>query len=652
MKKIVNNYHKYCVLIYMIFLCSIVSAQYGGEFEEKLFETIKNKGEIKAYDILNAINYDEKLYNKGKNEIEVFVREIHNNKFKSKSLKRKIQTIYKKAHLKFLKKYDDKANFNNVFENGSYNCVSASALYALLFDKFEINYSIKEKPTHVYIIADTLGLQTTVETTLPSSGIFNYNQNFKKNYIDYLKKNKIITENDFNNSTIDLLFKKHFTEDKSISLSKLSAIQYYNDGLFKMDENSFISAAFQFKKAIEINPSSESYKYLYFIALKNALIEDDKNEKFDGKLLGYFMNIKGNDIDLKELGIEYFKNVAHKLCIDSPDSNRFDQFFNDLTNQCPIENLPKDIPQAYHYYKANSFRINSEFSNAVGQIIKAFQYNKNDLYIKDLAQSVVLQNINSINDEKKSIDSIERYFEELPFLKNHKPLQHQYVLKHMKIIYDSFSLNKVLEGEEYYNNFLSGIVEYDIDYIDYNLIDNGLGFMAYYWAREKKFNKAIEVVNNGLSIAPQSLKLKKVKETILESKRLNNSLQNYNRSTIEYVQKSASEELKEKVDQFFPNNWKAKSIIIEETEQLLNENELFQIIAKKNKDCVLIRNGKEEKGKWAYRPKSRCIYFIPDYNKDDYMVFRLKEIYTNKLILLPFKDKKNPSPYKYILESF
>lgn len=159
-------------------------AQYNNTYEEKLFKTIKNKNEIDAFDILKGIGYIEKLYSKGKNEIEVFVKEIKTSKFETRSLKRKIKIIYKKAHLKFLKKYDKKANFNKVFENGSYNCVSASALYALLFDEFGINYSIKEKPTHVYIIADTLGLQTTIETTLPTSGVFSYNQNFKNNYIE------------------------------------------------------------------------------------------------------------------------------------------------------------------------------------------------------------------------------------------------------------------------------------------------------------------------------------------------------------------------------------------------------------------------------------------------------------------------------------
>ena len=76
-------------------------AQYNNTYEEKLFKTIKNKNEIDAFDILNGIGYNEKLYSKGKNEIEVFVKEIKTSKFETRSLKRKIKIIYKKAHLKF-----------------------------------------------------------------------------------------------------------------------------------------------------------------------------------------------------------------------------------------------------------------------------------------------------------------------------------------------------------------------------------------------------------------------------------------------------------------------------------------------------------------------------------------------------------------------
>ena len=112
------------------------------------------------------------------------------------------------------------------------------------------------------------------------------------------------------------------------------------------------------------------------------------------------------------------------------------------------------------------------------------------------------------------------------------------------------------------------------------------------------------------------------------------------------------EELKEKVDKHFPGKWKAVSIIIEDMEQKLAKNESFEFVAEENNDCNYTHNGKTEKGKWAYRPKSKCIYFVPNYNKDNYKVFKVKEVSAGKIVLLPYKDQKTPSPYQYVLKPF
>ena len=88
----------------------------------------------------------------------------------------------------------------------------------------------------------------------------------------------------------------------------------------------------------------------------------------------------------------------------------------------------------------------------------------------------------------------------------------------MKIIHESFNYKKINEGEKYYNKFLSGIPKYYINNINDELINSGLEFMPYYWAGKEKYTKALKVINNGLSIAPQSFKLKKLKRLSLNLK--------------------------------------------------------------------------------------------------------------------------------------
>ena len=70
------------------------------------------------------------------------------------------------------------------------------------------------------------------------------------------------------------------------------------------------------------------------------------------------------------------------------------------------------------------------------------------------------------------------------------------------------------------------------------------------------------------------------------------------------VYKTEDDIMQDKVNDLFPGKWKAVSIVIEDMEQDLNSKEIFEFDAEKNKNCLYTSNGKTQKGKWAYRPKS------------------------------------------------
>ena len=186
-------------------------SQYSSKFEDGVFNQFR-KDSANTYDLLNAVNYKEELYAKGKRQINAHINSLKSQNLHLKPLKKQIQTIYKSSHSKFFSKYEAEAYFNEIFENGNYNCVTASALYALIFDAFNINYAIKETPTHVYLIADTSNLQTLIESTLPGSGVVTYNEKFKKDYIEYLNANKIISDKEYKNSTTEELFRTYSSQ--------------------------------------------------------------------------------------------------------------------------------------------------------------------------------------------------------------------------------------------------------------------------------------------------------------------------------------------------------------------------------------------------------------------------------------------------------
>ena len=301
------------IVLDIIFLaCNPSYSQYNTKFEEEVFKLYKENS-ASAYDLLNAINYNEELYAKGKRQIDEHIKNLRSKNLHLKPLKKQIQTIYKITHSKFFKKYETEAFFNNIFENGNYNCVTASAFYALMFDEFNINYSIKETPTHIYIIADTSRLQTLIESTLPGTGVVSFNEKFKNDFVVYLNTNKIISDIEFKNSTTKELFRKFYSTDKTINLLELAAIQYYNKGIFLMLEEKFSGAVSYFKKALAIYPSN-SISYNHYTALQNALVKDYNKKVYDGKLFGQLVQSSIEDSSLIQLMSDYFNNVSFELC--------------------------------------------------------------------------------------------------------------------------------------------------------------------------------------------------------------------------------------------------------------------------------------------------------------------------------------------------
>lgn len=634
----------------------LVHSQHQTSFEKEAFERY-SKDSIDAYDLLNAINFNQALYERGKKRIDEHINKLRAKKIQKKSLKKQIQTIYKITHAQFFRKYEMEAYFNNIFENGTYNCVTASALYALIFDAFDINYSIKETPSHVYLIADTSGQQTLIESTLPGSGVVTYNDKFKREFVEYLNTQKIISDDEFKTSTTQQLFKRYYTKDKSINLYQLAAIQYYNKGVFLMLDQKYSGAIIPLKKAASIYPST-NVNYNYYTSLKNALVIDYKEKTYDGQLFGQLIESSKKDSSMVELISGYFHNISLELCIQAPDINRYKTFYKDIQSETLLEDIPASIRYKYHYYLAYHNKVSDNLPIALSEIRKAYNVDRNNLLAQDLAKNIIGRNLAAEKSNKKRLDSLEKYFTEFPFLTKSKGFQHDYVLYYMKIISEGYMYEAPKEGEEYYVRFLRAMDRYNIQHFDEEHIVIGLGVMAGYYSEEKNnYTKALSIIDKAIQLVPESLKLKQIKKEIKQDQLAKARYKKYSAkssSEIEIVYPSEREirnkNLNDKVNEHFPGKWKATSIVIEDMEQKLNAKEVFQFIAKKNKDCTYIHNGKTEKGKWAYRIKSKCIYFVPDHDKDQYKVFRVKEVSENKLVIRPYKDQKTPSPYKYILK--
>src|SRR6218665_2366950 len=155
-----------CILFFVVYV-RLVSAQPDGSIvkfselsfkndpERSAFEKYNtSKEKTEAFDLLFCTYDKSKTSDKAAalKRIEECVAYLKKETAGKNDIK-KVKFTYDYVHKQFLKIYKEKNGFMDLFESGEYNCLSASALYAIIFSKISIPYQIRETPTHVYLIA-------------------------------------------------------------------------------------------------------------------------------------------------------------------------------------------------------------------------------------------------------------------------------------------------------------------------------------------------------------------------------------------------------------------------------------------------------------------------------------------------------------------
>lgn len=96
--------------------------------------------------------------------------------------------LFNRTHQEFLRRYSQFASFSETLNKGKYNCLTGTALYALLLNHFGIDYTIIETNYHIFLLAETDDGQVLFEATDPINGFVTDAKEIARR-IDHYKKN-------------------------------------------------------------------------------------------------------------------------------------------------------------------------------------------------------------------------------------------------------------------------------------------------------------------------------------------------------------------------------------------------------------------------------------------------------------------------------
>lgn len=410
---------------------------FHSELEKQAFQLKGNNLEEQILQLL-AVNPKMEMNDvkKVKMRLEMHFKLLETKGVRKKKIKKATKLIFDETHAKFLNKYEFYAEFHQIFENGVYNCVTASALYALIFDHFDIPYEIREIPSHVYVIAYPKTENIIVETTDPINGIYAVD---KKKYVEELAKMKIISQQEVNVKSTDELYSTYVEEEeKPIDMHQLIGDLYYNVSVFHTEAEDYYKTYAYLKKAQNIY-DKKAARLMEMGALLLIAQKADIAKPESMKSLLMLLNFEEyEELIINDIHV-YNSKAAQSYLINDYQPQKYDAFYHYIINAFDNEKykeLATGIKQVYYSQTARSWHLQSKLDKAITYVDSAYQYGPNNLEIRAQVSQMILEDFNYFMTNLENEEEIEAYFKKFnhnlnkfPFLLENQMIQEIQILE-------------------------------------------------------------------------------------------------------------------------------------------------------------------------------------------------------------------------------
>jgi len=468
----------------------------------------------KTFDLLYAINHPNYLAASAKGDKEEFFLFLSNLKKEMGKKKRTkaITLLYDKIHDEYFGKYILNPLFSDIFESREYNCVTATALYAIALEYFSIPYEIRETPDHVYLIAYPADEKIILESTTPDYSLKKISQKEIEKLRRSLIANKVVTEQE---SKSDSFIENYYLSDGSITLKELVAVQYYNRAIKHAEDQNKKETINLLEKAHAFYPS-EYITMLFNLHLtevidNHAMFSNDEFCESLSKVIHY------NSGKINKLRDAYTSIYSFKLTHDLRNRRAGNL---DSLHHCVISSIADDktitsFEEVYHLSFAEYHFYSADNRKTLSHLKKIAHLEKEN--INFIIKAVLISQFNTIANPIDGLDSLAKYAEIFPIIKKDKDILGFKTWCLLKIIYTHFELDERDKGIDALDQFREAYKPQDDITYDESMIGSAFGSFSSYWVRNKENEKARDALIEGLKYSGYSLQLKRKLKMLYET---------------------------------------------------------------------------------------------------------------------------------------
>jgi hypothetical protein len=187
------------------------------------------------------------------------------------------RTLFNKTRQEFLRDYTQYASFGETLSKGKYNCLTGTALYAMLLERFNFEYTIIETNYHIFLVAYTREGRVLFEATDPLHGFVTDPDEIEKRIQQY--KQNIMQPTAGGK-------KKYYEYNVSlyqqVSLHQMSALLHYNFSIEAYNQQNFQEAIHHLDKALDLysSPRITEFSAILLLSVLESKLDEPVKENY------------------------------------------------------------------------------------------------------------------------------------------------------------------------------------------------------------------------------------------------------------------------------------------------------------------------------------------------------------------------------------
>ncbi|MBK7029134.1 MAG: hypothetical protein IPH45_07940 [Bacteroidales bacterium] len=422
---------------------------------------------------------------------------------KQKKLSKSLKFIFDDVQQKFLKAYDLDAEFNDLFESGKYNCLTATILYSVILENLGIDHKIKFMPGHVYLVAFNGEIPFMFETTDPYAGFYEITDAEQTKALQGMRLLQFMASGNGQDKSGSDLFDRYFIKLNNTEMRGLVGYQYVNQAVTEMMNSRFTNVYDLTSKAILLTPMAE-LRLLREESLRQAIALENKNTVKRAKLLATYYNTTSNVNKKNQVADEFKLTIYQCLFSAFPAPDSMKPIYETLKNSINDADMVMVLSDLYSSTYSEYLKTTENYEEYVEFIFRMYGEGVKSNFIKMQIQTFVDVMGNSLPYQENGIEEYDSIALKYPVLDEFEDFRRIQCHLWVSNAENAFRNNQIAEGEaflkKYEENSFAGAKNCNAS-IAYSVA-------ASYFFRKGNTTKSKALLKKGLSYDPNNWELK------------------------------------------------------------------------------------------------------------------------------------------------